>query len=105
MARKAGLVLWLAVAATVSAQVVDSGKVAQVNRYDFERYEKRVKALLANTNNVYVGNDGANDVTSANGLELAAGDSIIFDHVGNLGSIWLDVDTNGEGVAWLMLDV
>jgi hypothetical protein len=64
-----------------------------------------IKALIGNTNNVYVGNDGANDVTSSNGLELAGGDSIIFDFVGNLGSIWLDVDTNGEGVAWLMLDV
>ena len=64
-----------------------------------------VKALIANTNNVYVGNDGANDVTSANGLELAAGDAIIFDYVGNLGSIWIDTDTNDEGVAWLVLNL
>ena len=33
-----------------------------------------VKALLANTNNAYVGNDGAGDVTSGNGIELDAGD-------------------------------
>ena len=64
-----------------------------------------IMALIANTNNIYVGNDGAGDVTSANGLELASGDAIVFDFVGNLGSVWLDADTNGEGVAWIRLDV
>ena len=64
-----------------------------------------VKALLANTNNVYIGNDGAGDVSSSNGLELDAGDSLIFEFVGNLSEIILDVDTNGEGVAWFCLTV
>jgi hypothetical protein len=64
-----------------------------------------VKALLANSNNVYVGNDGAGDVTSANGLELDAGDSVVFEFVGNLSEIILDADTNGEGVSWLSLTV
>ncbi len=62
-----------------------------------------VKALLANSNNVYVGNDGAGDVTSANGLELDAGDSVVFEFVGDLSEIILDADTNGEGVSWLAL--
>lgn len=64
-----------------------------------------VKALLANSNNVYVGNDGAGDVTGSNGLELDAGDSVVFEFVGNLSEIILDADTNGEGVSWLALTV
>ena len=64
-----------------------------------------VKALLANTNNIYIGNDGSGDVTSANGLELDAGDSVVFYFVGDLSEIFLDADTNGEGAAWLCLNV
>jgi len=63
-----------------------------------------VKALDTNTGIVAVGNDGAGDVTVANGMRLAAGDVIVFSYVGNLGSIWLDSAVNGEGVAWLVLD-
>ena len=64
-----------------------------------------VKALLANTNNAYIGNDGAGDVTSGNGIELDAGDAVIFEFVGNLAHIFVDVDTDGEGVSWLALNV
>lgn len=64
-----------------------------------------VKALLANTNNVYVGNDGAGDVTSGNGVELDAGESIVFSYVGDLQKVFLDADTNGEGVSWVMLEI
>jgi hypothetical protein len=63
-----------------------------------------VKALDTNTGIVAVGNDGAGDVTVANGMRLAAGDVIVFSYVGNLASIWIDSAVNGEGVAWLMLD-
>ena len=64
-----------------------------------------VKALLANTNNAYIGNDGAGDVASGNGLELDAGEAVVFDFVGNLASLWVDVDTNGEGVSWIVLNL
>ena len=64
-----------------------------------------VKALIANTNNAYIGNDGAGDVASTNGLELDAGEVVVFDFVGNLSSLWVDVDTNGEGVSWIVLDL
>jgi len=63
-----------------------------------------VKALDTNTDIVAVGNDGAGDVTVANGMRLAAGDVIVFSYVGNLASIWIDSAVNGEGVAWLVLD-
>ena len=62
-----------------------------------------VKALLANTNKIYIGNDGAGDVASTNGLELDAGEVAIFSYVGKLDDIIIDSDTNGEGVTWLML--
>ena len=64
-----------------------------------------IKALLANSNNVYIGNDGAGDVTSANGIELDAGEVAIFNHVGSLANLIVDVDTNGEGVSWISLNV
>ena len=64
-----------------------------------------VKALDDNTGTIYIGNDGAGDVASTNGLRLAAGDVVIFDHVGNLSSLYVDSSVNGEGVAWLLLNV
>lgn len=63
-----------------------------------------IKALLANTNNAYIGNDGAGDVTSGNGIELDAGEVAIFNHVGSLSTLIVDVDTNGEGVSWIALN-
>ena len=63
-----------------------------------------VKALIANTNNIYIGNV-SEDVASTNGLELASGDAVVFDFVGDLANLWIDADTNDEGVAWLMLEV
>ena len=63
-----------------------------------------VKALDTNTGIMAVGNDGADDVTTSNGMRLEAGDSIIFEFVGNLASIILDTDSDGEGVAWLVLN-
>ena len=64
-----------------------------------------IKALLANTNNVYIGNDGAGDVTSSNGVELDAGEVVVFNHVGSLANLYVDSDTNGEGVSWISLNV
>lgn len=63
-----------------------------------------VKGLLANVGSVFVGNDGAGDVTSANGLELAAGDVVVFDHVSSLSALILDSAENGEGVSWVALN-
>lgn len=63
-----------------------------------------VKALAGNTNLVYLGSDGAGDVSSANGIELAAGEVVVFDWVANLADIRLDAAVSGEGVAWLILE-
>ena len=64
-----------------------------------------VKAKPANTGSIYLGNDGAGAVSSTTGIILAAGDVVIFDWVGNLGSIMVDSSANGEGVGWIALSV
>ena len=64
-----------------------------------------VKALDTNTGVAALGNDGANDVTVSNGLRLEAGEVVIFDWVHELGTLWLDASVNGEGVAWIALNV
>jgi hypothetical protein len=63
-----------------------------------------VKALPANTGNIYVGNVSG-DVASSNGMILEPGDVVIFNHVGDLREIWIDSAVNSEGVAWLLLDI
>ncbi len=63
-----------------------------------------IKALDTNTGIAAVGNDGAGDVTVSNGMRLSPGDVIIMEFVGDLANIIVDVATNGEGVAWLVLN-
>lgn len=63
----------------------------------------KIKAIHGNTNMVYV---GANGVSSSNGFVLDAGEVLAIDSLRNngtdepvdLSSIYIDVDTNGEGV-------
>jgi hypothetical protein len=57
-----------------------------------------IKALLANTNNIYV---GVNPVTSSTGYELDAGHSIDLNGLFDGSYIYIDSDTNGEGVSWI----
>lgn len=64
-----------------------------------------VKALSSNSGSIAVGNDGSGDVTTSNGLLLAAGEALIFDFVGELGAIRIDAENDGEGAAWLALNV
>jgi len=56
-----------------------------------------VKALAANTGNVYVGPEG---VAAATGYVLAAGESV-FIEVDDLAAVWLDAAVNGEGVSYI----
>ena len=63
-----------------------------------------VKALAANTGLIYIG-QVAGDVSSANGMQLAAGEAAIFSNVGNLAEIWVDAAVDGEGLAWLLLNI
>ena len=65
----------------------------------------QVKALDTNTGVVAIGSDGAGDVTVSNGLRLEAGESVVFEFVGQLASLFLDSAVDGEGVSWLVLNV
>jgi hypothetical protein len=63
-----------------------------------------IKALPSNTGTMYIG-QVSGDVTSANGMPLAAGDAAIFSFVGNLNEIWVDSSVDAETVAWAMLNI
>lgn len=83
------------IAAAGSAEALGAGQVNTA---------LMVKALPGNTGLAYVGHvDG--DVSSSNGLPLAAGEVLVFQLVGNLQDVRVDVAVNGEGVAWLALEV
>lgn len=56
-----------------------------------------IKALAGNSNNVYVGDS---DVDSSDGLILASGEEV-FIEVDDLAEVYLDVDTDGEGVSYI----
>ena len=56
-----------------------------------------------NTGVVYAGNDGANDVTSANGYALGTAENSVAVCTGNLNELWFDAATNGDIVCWLRL--
>lgn len=58
-----------------------------------------VKALPTNTNNIYLGDAG---VSSANGHVLDAGDAVNV-AIDDLNRLWIDADTNGEGVSYLVV--
>ena len=84
------------ITAAGTAEALGSGQVAG---------PLMVKALAANTGKIYIGNDGAGDVASTNGLELSAGEPVVFQFVGQLSAIMVDSSVNGEGVTWLCLEI
>jgi hypothetical protein len=92
--------------ATLSGQntIAAAGTAEQLAAAQQVNAPVMVKALTTNTGLIYIGNVAA-DVDSTNGMPLAAGDACIFNHVGNLQDIWVDSAVNGEGVAWLVLDL
>lgn len=79
-----------AVTTAATAEVLGTSKVCR---------SIYIRAKSTNTNNVYV---GTSNVSSTLALKsLGAGDSVEFS-VGNVDELYLDVDTNGEGVDyWL----
>lgn len=58
-----------------------------------------VKALGGNGGNVYV---GADTVSASNGYVLAAGEETPPLGVTDVSSVFIDVDTGGEGVSWVV---
>ena len=62
-------------------------------------------APSGNSGIVYVGNDGAGDVSATTGIPLSAGQSVSF-NFGQfsvsvpISDFWVDAATNGDDVAW-----
>lgn len=62
-----------------------------------------IQANAANTNKVYVGGAG---IAAGLGISITAGEFAILEANGyplDLSEIYIDVDTNGEGVTWTLL--
>jgi len=77
------------VAAPATAEILAAAQVIQSG--------VRIKALIANTGDVYVG-DAA--VAAANGYVLDAGEEV-FIEIANLATVYLDVSVGGEGVSYV----
>lgn len=60
-----------------------------------------VKAHPDNSDTVWIGNDGAGDVTNTNGFPLNPGEGVVIP--GNLSQYWFDADVSGEKVCWLVV--
>ena len=61
-----------------------------------------VQAKPANTNNIYFGNSKANaESSTARFDKLGPGDGIEL-QVTNLDLVWIDADTNGEGISYFV---
>lgn len=58
-----------------------------------------VRALSSNTNKIYV---GSSSVSSTNGFQLSPQETVSLD-INNLNKVYIDADTNGEGVTWIYL--
>lgn len=93
---------------TVQKTVAANGTAETLVAAETLAYGVKIKALLSNTNNVYIGNNGSGDVASGTGWELDAGQEITIGELAARGGgqdkidlfeIWIDADTNGEGVS------
>lgn len=69
-----------------------------------------LKAHPDNTDTVWFGNDGADDVSSSNGYPLNPGEQVVIDiervedqSGDNLSTLWFDADVNGEKICWSRL--
>ena len=61
-----------------------------------------IKPMGGNTGTyMYIGNDGADDVTSSNGYQLKKGVDTVLETVTDLSEYRLDADTSGDVACWL----
>jgi hypothetical protein len=64
-----------------------------------------VKALSTNTGIVYIGNDGADTISTTTGFPLDAGNMLVFYNIGNLATIFCIGTVNLDKIAILDLEV
>jgi len=58
-----------------------------------------LKAHPDNTDTIWLGNDGADDVSSTTGYPLDPGEQMIV-AVANLNQLWFDAEVSGEKACW-----
>lgn len=58
-----------------------------------------LKAHPDNTDTVWVGNDGADDVAATTGYPLNPGEQFLVG-VDNLNKLWFDADVSGNDICW-----
>jgi len=66
------------------------------------------KAHPDNTDTVWVGNDGANDLTSSNGFPLDPGEGIVVKMLtvdSPLAELYFDADVSGEKICWFLMNM
>jgi len=66
----------------------------------------RVFSLQAhpdNTDTAWVGNDGADDVSSTTGFPLQPSGPAVVLVIDDLSDLWFDADVNGEKVCWIRI--
>ena len=90
-------------AQATSGQITVATAGTEVQGPDIAAQGFFIKAKTTNTMLGYVGNDGANAVSSTTGFIRAAGDTIYWEG-GNLRTLWFDVAVNGEGFCWLAVN-
>lgn len=89
------------VAAAGTAVNVNASGQIPANTFAMQFYNPQ-----SNTGDIYVGNDGADDVSSATGRTLEKGESISFDLFFDdsvAAPIWVDAATNGDKVEIICL--
>jgi hypothetical protein len=71
-----------------------------------------IKAHPDNADTVWVGNDGADDITASNSFPLNAGEGVTIDveelakqftTSPSLAVLWFDADSNGDDICWLKI--
>jgi hypothetical protein len=71
---------------------------------DIPGYGFFIRALSTNVGVVYVGNDGADDVSSTTGFELSAGDLVFVEIPPTLNNLWFDAANDGDKFCWLSIE-
>ncbi len=87
----------------VSGQVTVTTAGTAVQGPNIKGFKFLVKALPGNTGNIYVGNDGNNDVDVNTGFHLSAGD-LIYIEVSNLSHLYFDASVNAQKVCWILAE-
>jgi hypothetical protein len=87
---------------TTAGTAVRGPDVSAINFLSGTLYSFELKAHPSNTDAVWVGNDGANDITNANSFPLNPGETAIVEDV-NLNQYWFDANVSGEKICWLVI--